>query len=71
MTRPIPAPTCLDCRFFLSEPQALEHALPGFNILSSAYGAVRGSTAICGHRGIFIMPAPACSDFLDSRRSTL
>jgi hypothetical protein len=64
-------PTCRDCRFFLSEPRALEQALPGLNILSSAYGAVRAGTAICGRRDIFITPAPACSDFSDSRRGTL
>jgi hypothetical protein len=63
--------TCKDCRFFVAEPRALERALPGFNILSSAYGAVRAGTALCGHRDIFITPAPACPDFLRKPSATL
>jgi len=55
--------TCRECRFFSCAPGALERAVPGVNILSSAYGSVRADTAICEHRGVFITPAPACSDF--------
>lgn len=55
--------TCRECRFFASEPGELERALPGINILSSAYGSVRADTAICEHRGIFVTPALACPDF--------
>ncbi|MHB8667294.1 MAG: hypothetical protein ACYC7B_07220 [Burkholderiales bacterium] len=57
-------PTCRECRFFASEPGELERALPGINILSSAYGSVRADTAICEQRGIFVTPALACPDFL-------
>ena len=56
-------PTCRECRFFASEPGDLERALPGINILSSAYGSVRADTAICEYRGIFVTPALACADF--------
>jgi hypothetical protein len=56
--------TCRECHFFTSEPRDLERAVPGVNVLSSAYGSVRADTAICEHRGIFITPAPACPDFL-------
>jgi hypothetical protein len=56
--------TCRECHFFTSEPGELERALPGLNVLSSAYGSVRADTAICEHRCIFITPAPACPDFL-------
>ena len=55
--------TCRECRFLLTDPGELERALPGVNILSSAYGSVRAGTAICVQRGIFITPAPACADF--------
>jgi len=33
---------CGGCRFFTGTPAALERAIPGLNILSSAYGSVRG-----------------------------
>ena len=59
--------TCRECQFFSSEPGDLERALPGINILSSAYGSVRADTAICEHRGIFVTPALACPDFFGKR----
>jgi len=71
MIAPTPASTCRDCRFFIGESGALEHALPGFNILGSAYGSVRAGTGICGHRGIFITAVPACPDFLPHATGSL
>jgi hypothetical protein len=62
---------CKDCRFFVTEPAALEHALPGFNILSSAYGAVRAGTALCTRHDRFIVAAPACAQFLGKFPATL
>jgi hypothetical protein len=61
---------CRDCRFFVSEPAALERALPGFNILSSAFGAVRAGTALCTQGDRFIVAAPACTHFLGKTSGT-
>jgi hypothetical protein len=62
---------CRDCRFFVSAPGALERALPGLNILSSAYGAVRAGTALCSHHDRFIVAAPACPQFLGKSPATI
>ena len=47
------AARCAACRFFIGAPAALERALPGVNILSSAYGSVRGDTGLCERHGVF------------------
>ena len=62
---------CKDCRFFVSAPAALERALPGLNILSSAYGAVRAETALCTHHDRFIVAAPACAQFLGKSSASI
>jgi hypothetical protein len=62
---------CKDCRFFVSAPAALERALPGLNILSSAYGAVRADTALCTHHDRFIVAAPACAQFLGKSSASI
>ncbi len=59
--------TCRECEFFLSEPDRLERAVPGLNILSSAYGSVRADTALCERHDVFITPMNACPDFLRHR----
>ncbi len=61
--------TCRECAFFTSAPSELERAIPGVNILSSAYGSVRADTAICEHRGIFVTPASGCADFVQRTAS--
>ncbi|MDE2089073.1 MAG: hypothetical protein KGJ12_03515 [Gammaproteobacteria bacterium] len=55
--------TCWDCRFFIGEAAALEQAVPGLNILSSAYGSVRWATGLCEHFDRFQVPIPACPKF--------
>jgi hypothetical protein len=67
---------CGRCRFFIDEPAALERAIPGLNILSSAYGSVRGNTGLCSRRDSFVTAASiACPEFspvasgTDRRRS--
>ena len=55
--------SCMECRFFVYQPAELELALPGLNILSSAYGSVRDRTGLCGQQDVFLTPAPACSQF--------
>lgn len=57
-------PSCRDCHYFIIEPADLEQAIPGLNILSSAYGSVRADTALCQRHDRFITPMPACADFV-------
>jgi hypothetical protein len=57
---------CAACRFFTGAPAALERAIPGFNILSSAYGSVRADTGLCERRGVFTTAySAACPQFED------
>jgi hypothetical protein len=60
------AARCAACRFFTGAPAALERAIPGFNILSSAYGSVRADTGLCERRGVFTTAhSAACPQFED------
>ncbi|MGN6747598.1 MAG: hypothetical protein ACTHJS_03305 [Xanthobacteraceae bacterium] len=55
---------CAGCRFFTGAPAALEHAIPGLNILSSAYGSVRGDTGLCQRHEVFVTArSAACPQF--------
>ena len=44
-------------------PDALEAAIPGLNILSSAYGSVRGETGLCRRHDKFVTASSTCADF--------
>ncbi len=55
--------SCHDCRLFVTEPQELERALPGLNILSSAFGSVRADTGLCQASATLITPQGACPAF--------
>ncbi len=58
------AARCAACRFFTGAPAALERAIPGVNILSSAYGSVRGDTGLCQRRDTFTTArSMACPQF--------
>jgi hypothetical protein len=58
------ATRCAACRFFTGAPAALERAIPGLNILSSAYGSVRADTGLCERHDFFTTAAtPACPLF--------
>lgn len=60
---------CGACRFLIGAPAALERAVPGLNILSSAYGSVRGDTGLCERHGYFVTCATeACSAFASKER---
>jgi hypothetical protein len=62
------SPKCGKCRFFTGAPAALERAIPGLNILSSAYGSVRADTGLCERHAFFTTAAtPACPQFEDDR----
>ena len=55
---------CGACRFFTGSPAALERAIPGLNILSSAWGSVRGDTGLCERHETFVTAVTAaCPDF--------
>jgi len=55
---------CGACRFLIGTPAALERAVPGYNILSSAYGSVRADTGLCERHDRFVTAATeACPDF--------
>ena len=51
---------CGSCPHFLGEPAALESALPGLNILSSAFGSVRDETGLCRRFEVFEVRTAAC-----------
>jgi hypothetical protein len=56
-------PGCGDCRHCVDDPGSIERLLPGLGILSSAYGASRGDTALCRFHDMFLRPGPACPAF--------
>ncbi len=55
--------TCQDCRHLIIQPDRLEQAIPGLNILSSAYGCVRGETGLCQRHDKFTTARSTCPDF--------
>ncbi len=55
--------TCRDCILFVNAPRELEEALPGLNILSSAFGSVRAETGLCKASETLITPRSACDAF--------
>jgi hypothetical protein len=59
---------CGACRFFTGTPAALERAVPGLNILSSAYGSVRGSTGLCQAHDSFITAVSAACVVFSARQ---
>ena len=55
---------CGACRFLTGAPAALERAIPGLNILSSACGSVRADTALCERHERFVTArTEACAQF--------
>jgi len=51
-------------RFFIGTPAALERAIAGLNILSSAYGSVHGDTGLCDRHDLITTAASAaCPQF--------
>ena len=56
-------PECKDCQYSVMRPDALEAAVPGLKILSSAYGFVRGETGLCQRHDKFVTAGSTCADF--------
>ena len=54
---------CRNCQYSVLRPDALEAAIPGLNILSSAYGSVRGETGLCRRHDKFVTASSTCADF--------
>lgn len=55
----VPELTCRSCAHFVDDPEQIEAQLPGINILSSAYGSVRGDAGICRKKDLFMEPVLA------------
>jgi len=55
--------SCWQCANFITAPNELESAIPGLNIVSSAYGSVRWDTGYCRHKDVFLIPIVACPGF--------
>jgi len=55
------ASNCARCRYFDNSPSALEAALPGLKILSSAYAAVRSSDGLCALHARYVAATSVCS----------
>ncbi len=51
---------CGRCPHYLGESAALESALPGLNILSSAFGSVRDETGLCRRFEVFVVRTAGC-----------
>jgi hypothetical protein len=60
---------CGACRFFAGTPAALERAIPGLNILSSAYGSRRGDTGLCERHDVFTTAASAACREFEAKRT--
>ena len=54
---------CQDCRHSVMSPDDLEAVVPGLNILSSAYGSVRGETGLCRLHDEFVTAGSTCAEF--------
>jgi predicted adenine nucleotide alpha hydrolase (AANH) superfamily ATPase len=54
---------CQDCRHFSSDPAALEAALPGLAILSSAHASVRSGDGLCLFHDRLIDGGRRCASF--------
>ncbi len=61
---------CGNCRFFVHEPRELERALPGLNILSSAFGSVRADTGLCRVSETLVTSRMACVHFRTAETAT-
>jgi len=51
---------CGHCPHYIGGPAALESALPGLNILSSAFGSVRDETGLCRRFETFVVRTAGC-----------
>lgn len=57
------ADSCSGCLSFTVAAEEFEREVPGFKVLSSAFGSVRGETGLCRRHDLFCMPSHHCPDF--------
>ncbi len=55
--------SCVNCKFFINDPDRVEQAIPGLTALSSAYASVRADAGICSRHDRFLAPWCQCKDF--------
>jgi hypothetical protein len=55
--------TCFSCRHFCDDPVAVERALPGLAVLSSAHASVRGRDGLCLVHDVVTNGARGCAQF--------
>ena len=61
---------CLSCRHFCDDPAAVERALPGLAVLSSAHASVRGSDGLCLLHDAMTNGVRRCAGFSAPEAST-
>lgn len=54
---------CGQCVHFRNDPAWLEQALPGFNVMSSAYASVRQQDGICALHEVMCNTKQSCASF--------
>ncbi len=54
---------CWHCVNFVVAPHEIESLIPGFNVVSSAYGAVRADTGYCRFNDVFLVATAPCPGF--------
>lgn len=55
--------SCFSCSHFCDDPAAIERALPGLAVLSSAHASVRGRDGLCLLHDVMTNGAGACAHF--------
>ena len=55
--------SCVGCRHFIDDPEALEKAFPGILILSSTYGSTRAEAGVCTITETFQDPRFVCERY--------
>lgn len=61
--------SCRQCVHFENRASALEAALPGLDILSSAHASVRADDGICAFHARYVAASSICSAATSTRQS--
>jgi len=57
------ADSCGGCLHFTVAAEEFEREVPGFKVLSSAFGSVRGDTGLCRKHDYFCTPEHGCAEY--------
>jgi hypothetical protein len=60
--------SCRSCSHFCDRPEALERALPGLAVLSSAHSSVRGRDGLCLLYDVLTNGARRCQQFSETAK---